>query len=165
MADAKTVRKFKFLPEDDVPLSHIGAIAIVGALVGIATWLLSLLLQTAVIEPLFCRSADQFAICGSGGTIAFSIAAVIAHIAGLFALVRIGTYRPLLVVLATIVTLWGIQLWLGSLQWFEATLFYGFVVAVCYALYAWLSRVVSFGVTVAIILVVIVLTRLFLNVL
>lgn len=165
MAEAQKVQKFKFLPDGSVKMSHFATVAVVGALVGIVTWLLSMLIQTAVIQPLFCRSADAFSVCNDGGNVAFSVAAVIAHIAGLFLLVRIGTYRPLLVVLATIVTLWGIQVWLGSLQWFEATLYYAFVVAVAYSLYAWLARVVSFGLTLAIILVVIVASRLYLNML
>ena len=165
MAETRTASKLRFLPEQETSLNHIVSIAIIGALVGITTWLLSMLLQSAVIEPLFCRSADAFSACNNGGSIAFSTAAVLAHIAGLYALVRIGTYRPLLVVLATIVTLWGIQVWLGTLTWFEAALTYGFVVAVAYALYAWLSRIVTFWLAAVIILVAIVLSRLFLNVL
>lgn len=165
MAAPQAKRKFVFLPEQEVALSHIGAIAIVGALVGIATWLLSMLISSAVIEPLFCRSTETFSVCNNGGNISFSIAAVAAHIAGLFALVRTGTYRPLLVVLASVVTLWGLQVWLGNLAWFEATLFYAFVVAVSYALYAWLARIVSFGMSLAVILVVIILSRVFLNML
>lgn len=165
MATAKSTRKFQFLPETEPSLAHIAAVAIVGALVGIVTWLLSLLFQAAIIQPLFCRSTETFSVCNNGGNIAFTLAAVIAHIAGLYALVRTNAYRPLLVVLATIVTLWGIQVWLGNLAWFEATLFYGFVVAMAYALFAWLARVVSFGLALAIILVIIVLSRLFLNLL
>ena len=165
MADSRTTSKVSFLPQQETSLTHIGSIAIVGALVGIATWLLSMLFQATIVEPLFCRSADAFTTCNNGGSIAFSAAAIIAHIGGLYALVRIGTYRPLLVVLATIVTLWGIQVWLGTLVWFEATVAYGFVVAIAYALYAWLARIVTFWLSAVFILVVIILARVFLNLL
>lgn len=96
--------------------------ASVGAGVGLAGWLLSLLVQNFFVIPVFCRSADDFGVCASGGTIAWAIAFVIVGVVSVFALVRTTVYRPLLVVLAAFVALWGIAPWLAPLAWYWALL-------------------------------------------
>lgn len=146
----------------ELSLKNLLSIAFVGAGVGVLTWLISLLLQVLVIEPIFCQSADSFNACANGGTISVITSTIVANILGLIALVRLGVYRPLLVVLAAIITLFGIHSFVGSMSWYEATAWYAAVYAISYALYAWVARMVSFAVTLAIMLVIVIVLRVFL---
>lgn len=146
----------------DLSKKTLLSVGLVGLGVGILTWLVSLLLQVAIIEPVFCRSADSFQACANGGTVSIVLATIIANILGLIALVRLGVYRPLLVVLAAIVTLFGIHSWAGSMSWYEATAWYALVYAVAYVLYAWIARLVSFAATLVILVLVVVIFRVFL---
>src|SRR4051812_20656734 len=119
--------------------SMIGA-AVTGLLVGVVGWLASMAIQTWIIEPIFCRSAQTFSVCSNGGTIAWAVALIIVSIVGLLSLVRTGVFRPLLVVLASLVTLWGVSAWLGPLPWWQALLWHGLLFAAAYSLFAWIAR-------------------------
>lgn len=152
----------RFFSTVDLSWRNLISIALVGAGVGVLTWLVSLLLQTLLIEPVFCQSADSFNACANGGTISIVISTIVANILGLIALVRLGVYRPLLVVLAAIITLFGIHSLVGSMSWYEATAWYATVYAVSYALYAWVARMVSFAVTLAIMFLLVIVLRVFL---
>ena len=139
--------------------SVIGA-AIAGVFVGLAGWMLNLALQAWIIEPFFCRSPETFAVCSNGGTVAWTAAVIFASIIGLIALVRSGVFRPLLVVIATLIALWGVAAWLGPLVWWQALLWHGILFAVAYSLFSWIARISSFLVALIITIVVIVLARL-----
>lgn len=143
--------------------TRFGLVVVIGLLVGVLTWLVSLLLRWAFVEPVFCRSADSFNACANGGTIAIVVALILVNFLGLFALIRLGVYRPLLVVLAAVVTLWGVHSWLGGLSWYEASLWYGLVFAVSYILYAWLARLVSFGIAAGLTLLAVIMFRFFMT--
>jgi hypothetical protein len=91
---------------------------------GVVTWLFGLAVKVWVVEPIFCHSTDSFAVCANGGSVAFVVGLVFAHLLGLALLVRGTVYRPLLVVVATVVTLYGIDSWLGVLSALEATLWW-----------------------------------------
>lgn len=131
-----------------------------GLAVGIVGWLLSIGLQRFFIEPVFCRNADAFATCAQGGTVAWIVALVIASAVGLVVLVRTSVFRPLLVVLAAIITLWGVSTWLGPLVWWQALLWHGLLFALAYALYGWLARAEKFPVAFISTVVVILALRL-----
>lgn len=159
MATNKTSR---FLSTIELSWKTLLGIASVGAGVGLLTWLVNLLFQSVLIEPVFCRSADSFQACANGGTISIVIATILTNILGLIALVRLRVYRPLLVVIASIVTLFGVHVWTGAMSWYEATAWYALIYAISYALYAWLARTLSFAITLIALVIVIVLFRVFL---
>jgi len=133
---------------------------LVGLAVGILGWLLDMAIQRFFIEPVFCRNADSFSMCANGGTIAWVIAIIIASAIGLFSLIRINVFRPLLVVLAAAVTLWGVSGWLGPLVWWQALLWHGALFAVAYLLFVWLARAERFPLAFITTIVVILLLRL-----
>lgn len=131
-----------------------------GLFVGVAGWLLNLAIQRFFVEPIFCRNADSFAMCANGGTIAWVIAIIIVSAAGLFSLVRIGVFRPLLVVLAAVIALWGVSSWLGPLEWWQAMLWQGALFALAYMLFTWIARAERFPVAFIVTILVILLMRL-----
>lgn len=132
----------------------------VGALVGFFGWLLTLGIHNWVLTPIFCRSADTAAACASSDLTAWIIAHILISIIGLFILVRSNIFRPLLVVLAVLVTLWAIGLWFLPAAWWVGLLWQTILFALAYALYTWLASVEKFIVAGLLIVGVVVLMRL-----
>lgn len=155
MADATTPQRY-IAPDRR---SIVGTL-VTGLAVGIIGWLLSLAIQMWIIEPIFCRSPQTFAVCANGGTVAWAIAMIIVSVASLLSLVRSGVFRPLLVVLASLITLWGVSAWLGPLPWWQAMLWHGLLFALAYLLFAWVARLSSFLLAVIISIVLIIAARL-----
>lgn len=132
----------------------------IGAGVGLFGWLLSLLIQNFFIVNVFCRSADDFGICANGGNVAWGVAFVTLGVLSVFALVRANVYRPLLVVLAAFVALWGIAPWLAPLAWYWIAFWNVVLFMLGYALFAWLATIERFFYSIIVTIVVIVLVRL-----
>lgn len=133
--------------------------ALTGLFVGVVGWLVSMAIQAWIIEPIFCRSPQTFNVCSSGGTIAWTTALIIVSIVGLFSLVRTSVFRPLLVVLATLIALWGVSAWLGPLPWWQALLWHGVLFALAYSLFAWIARIQSFLLSLIITIALIIIAR------
>lgn len=135
-------------------------IALTGLGVGIIGWLLNLAIQRFFVIPVFCNNTDSFSMCANGGTIAWVIAMIIVSAVGLFSLVNIGVFRPLLAVLATMVALWGVSTWLGPLEWWHAMLWHGGLFALAYLLFTWIARTERFPVAFIASVLVVLLLRL-----
>lgn len=134
-------------------------VLVTGLIVGIVSWALTFLLDRFILQAIFCHDA-QAAMCVSSYTYAGNIVGIIMAIVGVSVLVRLGVFRPLLIVLATLVSLWGLAGWVSDLRWFEALLWTAVLYAVCYVAYAWLARIRNAVVMVVIVAVVVVATRL-----
>jgi hypothetical protein len=133
---------------------------LIGFVSGALAWGISLVLQKYFIEPIFCHSVTSFGICSNGGTYAFNTALIIAAIVAVIALVRVEGYRPLLVAIATVATLWSANTWLGVQSWWEATLWMALLSALAYLVYSWIARIVNFPVSVVLMVLVVVAARL-----
>lgn len=141
----------------ELNLNQLIQVAILGAVVGVVAWLLSLFIGQLVLTPVMCgEGSTDCSATGVGG----AIASILAGLVGLMGLVRLSVYRPLLIVLAAVVSLWGLSNWVNGLAWFEAlswsVLLYGFA----YAAFAWLVRPRPFVPVVIILLLVVFLIRL-----
>lgn len=136
------------------------AAAATGALVGFFGWLLTLGVYNWVLSPIFCRSADTAAVCAASDLTAWILAYGILSSVGLFMLIRANVFRPLLVVLAALVSLWAIGLWFFPLVWWVGLLWQTGLFAVAYALYAWLASVQKFIIALVTIVIVVVVMRL-----
>lgn len=133
-------------------------VALLGAIVGLVVWLLSLFLGQLVLTPVMC--GDGNTECKAAVDVGGGIASIVAGLAGLLGLVRLSVFRPLLIVLVAVISLWGLSSWISGLVWFEALswsiLLYGFA----YAAFAWLVRPRPFLPVVIIVLFVVLLIRL-----
>lgn len=110
----------------------------IGAFVGFFGWILTIAINSWVLDPVFCRSADSVSACANSGMTAWIIAHILMSVAGLFMLIRVNVFRPLLVVIATIITLWTIGLWFLPLAWWVGAIWETIFFALAYALYTWL---------------------------
>lgn len=132
----------------------------VGAVVGFFGWLLTLGIHNWVLSPIFCRSSDTAAACANSDFTAWVVAYILISIVGLFMLIRASIFRPLLVVLAALVTLWAIGLWFMPQVWWVGLLWQTGLFALAYALYTWLASIEKFVVASLLIVVVVILMRL-----
>lgn len=131
----------------------------VGAFVGFFGWALTVAINSWVLNPVFCRSADTAAACSSAGLTAWIIAHVVISVIGLFMLIRLNVFRPLLVVLAALATLWIIGLWFLPLAWWVGLIWETVLFALAYALYTWLASAKNFIFALVAIVVLVILFR------
>lgn len=131
-----------------------------GALVGLVTWLLTYGLSEYVIGQIACRAGSSLISCDSSVSVSASIALIFASIAGLILLVRRRVFRPLLVVLAAAITLWGV-----NTTWLVERSFLNFILtvlvaALVYAVFAWFAKIRQFWLSLSVLTIVIVVFRL-----
>lgn len=138
----------------------LARLVLIGLVSGILGWLLYLGIAQYIVEPVFCRDANAFAVCRNGGTVAWVVAQVIVLAAGVAVLARLAIYRPLFIVLGVIVALWSAHSWLGVMPWYSAMLWHGALFAAAFAVFGWLARIPRFFVALVAALAVAVLARL-----
>jgi hypothetical protein len=137
-------------------------VALIGAGVGVAAWLLGLLLDVALFRLIFCRDAGLEGCAVSAG---YGNAAgiLLATGLGIWGLVRIQAFRPLLIGIAATLTLWGVLDMLDGQPWYTTMFVALGLFAVAYALYGWVMRLRSLLWAVVISIVLLVVVRLVLN--
>ncbi len=143
----------------EMPQQQVIQIALFGAVLGVAAWVLSLLVRQVIFVPLFCGDPASGACVNATGT-ATMIAGLLAGIVGLLGLVRLSVYRPLLIVLAAVIALWGIGALTAQLPWYEALSWSVILYALTYLAFSWLVRPRLFVPAVILVVVAVVLIRL-----
>ena len=149
-------------PVDRYPI-NLGVLVpafVIGALVGAVGWLFNLLIVNYFVDPVFCNNPDSVGACMNGGTIAWVLAHLLVVAASIVAMVRFAIYRPLLVAIAVIAAVWGINGWLGGLNWWSATLWQALVFGLGYAAFAWVARITQFWFAVVAMVIIVVIARL-----
>ena len=91
------------------------------------------------------------------------MAAIIGAIVGLFFLVKLQVFRPLLVVLAAVVSLWGVVGLAGLLPWYGVGLSTIALYALAYSLFTWVARIRAFWLVVLLLIVLVVAVRVMLS--
>lgn len=134
-------------------------IALVGAIVGLLTWGLAQLLERFVLGGLFCGDEASH-VCMNVVAYSGNIAAIVMAVIGVVVLVRMSVYRPLLIALGAIISLWGLAAWVQSLGLIEQIAWTTGLYVLFYSLYAWVSRIRSAAVVVVVFVVVAVASRL-----
>ena len=134
--------------------------ALIGLGVGALGWLLTLLFENFIIEPVFCRTEDTAAICSNGVAVSWIAAHLVVAIGSVMALIRAGVFRPLLVVLAAFISLWGLGAWLAPVAWYWGLVWEMALFALAYGLFAWLASVERFVVSILSTIVLVVVIRL-----
>lgn len=131
--------------------------ALIGGAVGLAYWVVSVLVSKFVIDPLFCRSTVNALACSNSVELSGNIANILVATAALALLVRLSIARPLVVVVASAIVAWGLAGWTEGLVWAEAAAWSILLFGLSYLLFSWISRYSrSTPVLIAIVLVVLV---------
>ena len=126
----------------------------VGLVVAVALFLLNKFIFGAVL----CRP-QSMADCSQAPTYAMIVAMVLGAIGGLLALARMRLYRPLLVVLAATIALWGINSLVSGRVWYWAVLAVMVIFGLAYGLFAWIARIRNFVMALVVTIIAIVIVR------
>ena len=133
-------------------------VVITGLAVGVATAVLYYLLNQFVFGAVLCR-AESTGNCAQAPSYAALVAVILGTIGGVANLARIRVYRPLLVALAAVFSLWGLHSVLAGVAWYWALACAAVLFALAYALFAWVARVRNFGLAIIVTVVLVVLAR------
>lgn len=134
-------------------------VALLGLGLGVVAWILAMVLGNFVIKPVLCPTTGDASMCGSTDVIAGNIGLVLVSVAGMLGLVRLGVYRPLLIAIAGVLTLWGLGGWLSGIVWYEALGWAALIYMITYVAYAWLVRPRNFIVVIAVLAILVILVR------
>ena len=138
-------------------------IAIAGAIVGLITMGLYILLDRYVFSPTLCSEMNIGAgRCENKLVFSSSIALILGALPILFFFVQQRVFRPLLVILLAVVTLWGVPLLIGEQVLLLAIFLSLILFALTYLLFAWLVQIRNFPVAIGISIVIVILIRILL---
>lgn len=129
-----------------------------GALVGATVAIVYLLLNKFVFTAVLCRPQST-GDCSQASNYAAIAALVLSIFGGVIVLAQARVYRPLLVVLAALMSLWGVQAHADGAAWYWVIIASAVLLGLAYGLYAWLARIRNFILAVVVTIVVVVLIR------
>ncbi len=125
----------------------IWQIFVIGAILGILYW---------AITALFMRYTSSIGVAGD-------IATILIATIGLILLLNLHMTRPLLVVFASAVSLWGLSKLTDGLEWFEIILWSVLLYGLAYTFFFWLARYKRIMPVVLVAAVVVIIIRLTIN--
>lgn len=131
---------------------------VTGLGIGILTSGIYFLMNRFVFAAVLCRSGSD-SDCINAPLYAMIVAMVFGAIAGLAALAALRIYRPLLIVIATSVVMWGFSSLVSTMPWYFAILIPAVLFALLYGLFAWVARIRSFVVALLVTVVLVVMLR------
>lgn len=148
-------------PEPIVPIgmSDFVTILILGGVIGLIIWGLGLLFHTYIFEGYFCQEGAGRE-CENATSYAAVAATLLGSIAALAALIRLRVYRPLLVLIASILSTWGVVQMSWDLQWFTGILVAVVLYALAFGAFSWIARIREFWISVVVIILLVVAVRL-----
>lgn len=129
-----------------------------GVLVGTGVAIVYLLLNKFVFTAVLCRPQST-GDCSEASNYAAIASLVLSLFGGVIVLAQARVYRPLLVVLAALISLWGVQDHADGAPWYGVIVAAAVLFGLAYGLYAWLARIRNFILAVVVTVVVVVLIR------
>ena len=142
----------------EMPQHQVIQVALLGIILGLVAWIGSVVIKQAILTPLFCGDPTN-GVCINATNVAGNASAVVVAFFGLMGLVRLSVYRPLLIALAVLISLWGIGGWTNGLEWYEAIAWFIALYTFCYLAFSWLVRPRSFAPTIILVLVAVAAIR------
>lgn len=131
---------------------------LVGVAVGVIISVLYFLLNKFIFSAVLCRPQST-ADCGQAPNYAMIVAMLVGSIGGVVGLARTRIYRPLLIVIVSVIALWGIQNVLMGLDWYWAMMITAVFFGLAYGVFGWLSRLRNFILAIVLVAVLTVLVR------
>lgn len=133
-----------------------------GAIIGLLLPILSNAFDMWFIRLVFCYGNQTFAFCNYSGILSYDALTVLLAIGAIIILTHWQIFRPILIVIAVAVTMWGFKQHMSAVEMHGMWEYYTFSVllySAAYLLYYWLMRLKSRVASVVITLLVIVLIR------
>jgi hypothetical protein len=156
---AETYRDEKQAPIIVMSVKQILQVAVLGVLIGLLVWAFTYILETYILKALLCQGSQTMK-CASATTYAGITASILAAGVGLFGLVKIGVFRPLLVVIAATASMWGLLGIVGTLPLYGILICIAGLTMLSYLAFSWLARIRLFWLAVTLMAILIVVVRL-----
>lgn len=118
---------------------------IIGVILGLGFLLFTTLIKTYIID-----------LASTSGNIATILVAILS----IGIMIRFRLAHPLIISVATGVTLWGLMQWMSGLSVVEMMVWSGLIYALAYTLFSWIMRYSRVLPSIAIIMIVIIVERL-----
>lgn len=125
-----------------------------GALIAVGYYLLAHFVFGAVM----CREGSTNN-CSDAPSYAMTVSMIVGGLVGLIALAQARVYRPLLIILATAISLWGFHELIHDIAWYWGLLIIGALFGLAYMLFAWVVRPRSFVLATILTVLLVVLLR------
>ena len=135
-------------------------VLVLGGVAGVLIWLLGTVLNQFVFEAYLCQGAEVARQCDNAKNYAVVIASLVGAVAALAGLIRLRVYRPLLVVIASLVSTWGVVQLSWGIQWFFGMFIVIALYALAFGVFSWIARIREFWITVLIMIILVVAVRL-----
>jgi hypothetical protein len=132
-------------------------VALIGVILGVIYYYLTLVLNHYVISPVACRSVLNASACLNSDGMSGDMATILVAAIGIVIMLCFHMTRPLIVAVASGVALWGLARWTDGLSWVEIIAWSALLYGLAYSLFSWLARYVKI-VPVLIAMTVIVIT-------
>jgi hypothetical protein len=156
---AETYQDDKPTPIIAMSVKQMIQVAVLGVFVGLLVWALTYVLETYILKALLCQGSQTMK-CASATTYAGIASSILAAGVGLFGLVKIGVFRPLLVAIAATVSLWGFLGTVVTLPLYGVLISIAVLTALSYLAFSWLARIRLFWLVVVLMIVLVVVVRL-----
>lgn len=114
--------------------------ALIGAVSGLLFWLLTMLIQKYIINPMYCSSAASSLTCLNSLSISGNIAMIAIAVIGIVAMVMLRMVQPLIIAVAATATLWGLAQWTDGLSIVEIIIWSILVYTLAHILFSWIAR-------------------------
>lgn len=135
-----------------------GRILLLGAMIGLFAWALSIAMDRYVLVPLFCDSESGLSVCMNSAVIGANISTVLMGIMVVPMLAALRVKRSLLVAVAAVVSLWGVAAWVAG-PWYMSLLWTMGAYAVVYVALTWINRLRGDAAAIVFIIVFAILAR------
>ena len=147
--------------EPVVPMlrSDFLSVIVLGGVLGLLLWGLGFVLNRFVFDALLCQG-DTSGQCVNAKDYAAATVGLIGGVLALLALIRLRVYRPLLVLLASLISLWGIVQLSWNYSWYIGVLIVIAMYATAFAAFSWITRVRVFWIALVATIVLVVAVRL-----
>jgi hypothetical protein len=129
---------------------------------GLISWGLAIVIGEYALKGIFCQAliTEQ---CAATAGYSRGAGIVLATIIAVFALVKMQVFRPLLVGICVMVSLWDIASVLMMLPAHLAAMLFAGLFGLAYLAFMWIARLRSFGMALVLMIVMVVVVRLALN--
>lgn len=132
---------------------------VTGAALGLVFWIVTILLNNYVIEPLACQNMTNASVCVNSVPLAGNIATILTGLLGIVVMVRMGIYRPIILAVASAALLWNLAGMTDGLFWAEALVWSIVLYAGSYGLFAWIARYSRLWAVIAISVLIVLIIR------
>lgn len=115
-------------------------VILIGALMGLAFWVITVLIDKFIISPALCRTTSDSLSCVDSILVSGNIATILIAVIGTIAMILLQMAQPLIVTVTTAAALWGLAQWTSGLSIVEIIIWSVVTYVLAYLLFSWITR-------------------------